>query len=265
MKRPVIYHIPVCPFSQRVKILLELKGMTGCVDFHVVDITRPRQQWLIDKNPGSTTLPILEREDGRVIAESMVILRYVEERYPDPAIFRPDPYEHAVEGMLVALEGPFGDAGYRLVMNQDRGRRSRLVADLLAIYRRMDHILGRHASGGDWLFERFGYAETVFTPLFMRFWFLDYYEDFHLPQEGFDHVRHWRDACLSYPGAQQVTREEIIKLYYDYAKGAGNGALLPGRSLSSFIFEPHWSERPWPPRDKYGHSATDAELGLAKS
>ena len=27
MNRPIIHHIPVCPFSQRVEILLELKGL----------------------------------------------------------------------------------------------------------------------------------------------------------------------------------------------------------------------------------------------
>ena len=69
-------------------------------------------------------------------------------------------------------------------------------------------------------------------------------------------------ACIAHPAARQVSQEEIVKLYYDYAKGAGNGALLPGRSASSFTFEPHWRNRPWPPKDKYGHSATDAELGI---
>ncbi|MBW6475583.1 MAG: hypothetical protein K0A95_00690 [Chromatiales bacterium] len=59
-----------------------------------------------------------------------------------------------------------------------------------------------------------------------------------------------------------MCKEAIVKLYYDYAKGAGNGALLPGRQLSSFALEPHWRSRPWPPQDKYGQSASDRELGL---
>ncbi|MBT8414598.1 MAG: glutathione S-transferase N-terminal domain-containing protein, partial [Boseongicola sp.] len=37
-----MYHIPVCPFSQRVEILLSLKGLSDEVDFHTVDITKPR-------------------------------------------------------------------------------------------------------------------------------------------------------------------------------------------------------------------------------
>ena len=35
-----------------------------------------------------------------------------------------------------------------------------------------------------------------------------------------------------------------------------------GRKVSSFTFEPHWRDRPMPPRDKYERGATDAELGL---
>ncbi len=54
-----------------------------------------------------------------------------------------------------------------------------------------------------------------------------------------------------------------MKIYYDDAKGAGNGALLPGRARSSFSFEPHWRARPWPPSEKYETHAADAELGLA--
>jgi glutathione S-transferase len=55
----------------------------------------------------------------------------------------------------------------------------------------------------------------------------------------------------------------IVKLYYDYALDAGNGALVAGRKRSSFVFDPHWSKRPWPPRDKYDTSPTDEALGLA--
>ena len=59
MTKPIVYHIPVCPFSQRVEILLELKARRPDVDFHVVDITRPRPDWLLAKSRGTTALPIL--------------------------------------------------------------------------------------------------------------------------------------------------------------------------------------------------------------
>jgi glutathione S-transferase len=261
MAKPTLYHIPVCPFSQRVEILLELKGLREAVDFSVVDITRPRDPALLAKTRGTTALPVLELEDGRIIKESLVLLRYFEDRYPEPLVARTDPYERAVENMLIATEDAFVSAGYRFVMNQDAGKRAGLAEQMTAQYRKLDDFLSWHAPKGDFLFERFGLAECVFTPIFGRFWFLDYYEGWDIPAE-LARVRRWREACLAHPAAQQVSREEIVKLYYDYAWGAGNGALLPGRTYSSFVFEPHWRNRPWPPAGK-AVPASDTALGLA--
>jgi glutathione S-transferase len=165
--------------------------------------------------------------------------------------------------MLTRMEGDFGNHGYGWVMNQDPGKRETCMAAMLQQYEKLDDFLSHHSPAGPFLFEEFGWAETVFTPFFMRFWFLEYYEGLQLPQGGrYARVQRWIDACLAHPAAQQVSKEEIVKLYYDYAKGAGNGALLPGRMRSSFVFEPAWQSRPWPPRNKYGHAATDVELGL---
>jgi glutathione S-transferase len=260
-----MYHIPVCPFSQRLEILLSLKGLEDRVGFHVVDITKPRPDWLLEKTRGTTALPALETEDGRILKESMVILRYLEDLFPEPAVAQSDPYRRAVEGMMSAMEGAFAAQGYRYVLNQDATRREEFRQGMLDQYSRLNDFLMQHNLEGTYLFEDFGWAETVFTPLLMRFWFLEYYEEFDLPDEdGYARVRRWRDACLVHPAAQQVTRERIVKLYYDYARGAGNGALLPGRAYSSFVFEPGWKSRPWPPKDKYGHDASDVELGLAR-
>jgi len=260
---PVVHHIPVCPFSQRLEILLALKGRRDTVEFRVVDITRARDPELLSKTRGTTALPILEMPDGRILKESLVILRYLDETIGEP-VRRSDPFEHAVESMMITREGPFTTAGYLFVMNRSREGREAHVRKMLRLYRDLDAFLTEHSPDGVFLFGEFGLAEAVFTSILMRFWFLEYYEDFELPADGdFARVRAWREACLSHPAAQQVSREEIVKLYFDYALGAGNGALPPGRSVSSFVFEPHWRTRPWPPRDKCTTSATDAELGLA--
>lgn len=203
---------------------------------------------------------MLELPDGRILKESLVLLRYVEDRYPEPAVARHEAYERAVENMLIAMEGDFTSAGYRFVMNQDAARRQGLAEQMDAQYRKLDDFLSWHAPDGVFLFDRFGLAECVFTPMFARFWFLDHYEGHDIPPD-LPRVRRWRDACLAHPAAQQVSREEIVKLYYDYAWGAGNGALLPGRERSSFVFAPHWRSRPWPPRGKHA-GASDAALGL---
>ena len=55
-----------------------------------------------------------------------------------------------------------------------------------------------------------------------------------LPNRWPRRVRAWQEACMAHEATGQVTREEIVKLYYDYALGAGNGALVAGRAVSSF-------------------------------
>jgi len=74
--------------------------------------------------------------------------------------------------------------------------------------------------------------ETVFTPFFMRFWLLEYYEDFDLPRERGVRPR------------AQVTKEQILKLYCDFAKGAGNGSLLPGRASSLYLLRSRLDKPP---------------------
>ncbi|WP_298558925.1 glutathione S-transferase family protein [uncultured Aliiroseovarius sp.] len=263
MTKPVVYHIPVCPFSQRLEILLALRGLQDAVEFRVVDITKPRDPALLAKTRGTTALPVLETSEGEILKESLVILRYLDEALEGAPLRRRDPYEHAVESMLIAKEGPFTMAGYIYVMNQDKAQRGALNDKLLGLYRDLNGFLLAYNPDGTFLFDEFGLAEAVFTPMFKRFWFLDYYEGFELP-EGSDYARvaKWRAACMAHDATDQVSEEEIVKLYYDYALGAGNGALVDGRTVSSFAFEPRWQERPMPPRDKYGTRATDEALGL---
>ena len=55
-----VRHIPVCPFCQRLEILLELRGQRDAVAFHVVDVTKPRDPALLAKTLGTTALPVLE-------------------------------------------------------------------------------------------------------------------------------------------------------------------------------------------------------------
>jgi len=265
INKPTVYHIPICPFSQRLEILLTLKGRSEDIDFYVVDITQPLPEWLLEKTRGSSVMPVLETSDGHIVKESLVIMRYLDELFPETKVSQTEPYFHAVEGMLESLESEFVFQGYSMLMNQAQELQKEFEINMLKQYERLNSFLLEHAPAGPFLFEKFAWVEAVFTPMFMRFWFLEYYENFSLPRsEKYNRVSQWIKACISHPAAQQVSKEEIIKLYYDYSKGAGNGSLLPGRNLSSFVFEPDWKSRPWPPKDKYGHNATDDELGLSR-
>ncbi|MEP4038431.1 glutathione S-transferase family protein [Pseudophaeobacter sp.] len=259
----ILYHIPACPFSQRLEVLLTLRAQLDAVEFRGIDVTKPHDPAFLAMTGGSTRLPVLQTPDGGLLRESLVILDYFDEVLPGEAVRRSDPMEHAIEAMLICEEGQLTGAGYPFIVNQVAETRETHRENLLAVFRQIDAFLVEHSPDGTYLFDAFGLAETVFTPMLQRFWVLEYYEGFELPEEDAYHrVRRWRDACIAHPAAGQVCREEVVKLYYDYALGAGLGELVDGRAASTLAFTPSWQDRPWPPKDRHAPSVSDATLGL---
>jgi glutathione S-transferase len=79
-----------------VRIALAEKG----VDHEVVAVDlSDRPQWLIELNPPSGRVPVLD--DGFVLPESEVIMAYLDERYPEPPLLPADPGERARARLLV--------------------------------------------------------------------------------------------------------------------------------------------------------------------
>jgi maleylpyruvate isomerase len=83
--------------SWRVRIALAWKGIP--YEYRAVDLTRDGGQqysdlYVAEINPLSQ-VPVLELEDGRRIAQSLAIIEYLEERYPEPALLPSDPWSRA--------------------------------------------------------------------------------------------------------------------------------------------------------------------------
>jgi glutathione S-transferase len=85
-----------CPYCARVRIALAEKG----VEHEVVAIDlSDRPAWLYEKNPLGK-VPVIE-EDAFVLPESEVIMHYLEERYPEPALLPADPAARALAALQV--------------------------------------------------------------------------------------------------------------------------------------------------------------------
>ena len=198
-----LYHIPGCPFSERVEILMHLKGLEGKIADHEIDISAPRPAWLLEKTGGVTSLPALDVPEGTLL-ESMVILRYLEDRFPDRPVAQRDPYKHAIESWLVALGAALPAAGYKMVMNQDAAQRDAMRKAVDDQFAQLNAFLLRHSSRSPYLFEEFGWAEVATTPMFKLLWFLEYYENYSLPA-SLERMKLWREACLAHPAARHPT------------------------------------------------------------
>src|SRR5438067_8305851 len=89
---PTLFTAERCPFAARVRIALAEKAL----DYDAVEIDLgDRPAWLYEKNPAGK-VPVYEEEGGLVLPESVVIMEYLEERYPEPALWPSDPAERAL-------------------------------------------------------------------------------------------------------------------------------------------------------------------------
>ena len=88
----ILYDAARCPYCARVRIVLAEKGL----GYETVEIDlSERPAWLYDKNP-SGRVPVLEEERGFILPESLVIMEYLEELFPEQSLWPADPAERAL-------------------------------------------------------------------------------------------------------------------------------------------------------------------------
>lgn len=119
-----LYDAARCPYCARVRIVLAEKG----IEHEVVAIDlRDRPAWIYEKNP-TGKVPVIE-EDTFILAESAVIMEYLEERYPEPALLPADAAARGLARMEVfRFESQLGDDYYAYRRGDPNKLEQRLAA-----------------------------------------------------------------------------------------------------------------------------------------
>lgn len=150
-----LYDADRCPYCARVRIVLAEKGLE--YETVVVDLG-DRPAWIYEKNPLGK-VPVLE-EGASVLPESVVIMEYLEERYPEPALWPADPGERA-QGRLLIERFDILSRPYYALRRGDEAAMQELHERLEAL----DSLLaGRPYLTG---FE-FGLADAAYLPWILR-------------------------------------------------------------------------------------------------
>jgi glutathione S-transferase len=91
-----LYDAARCPYCARVRIVVAEKG----IELEPVEIDLAnRPTWLLELNPPNGRVPVLD--NGFVLPESEVIMAYLEELEPAPALMPEGPAERAEVRLLV--------------------------------------------------------------------------------------------------------------------------------------------------------------------
>ena len=151
----VLYDAPRCPYCARVRIVLAEKSLAP----EVVEIDlSDRPAWLYEKN-ATGRVPVLE-EDDWPLPESAVIMEFLEERYPEPALLPADPAERAFARLVIFRADELTDPYYAVRRGVD-GAGERLDAAL----GKLDRALAiRPFLGG----MEFGLADIAYVPWLLR-------------------------------------------------------------------------------------------------
>ncbi|WP_439817807.1 glutathione S-transferase family protein [Zavarzinia sp. CC-PAN008] len=94
----VLFHIPLSPFSRKVRVVLAEKGLD--FDLQVEKVWERREEFLA-LNPAGQ-VPVLVDENGEVLADSAAIVEYLDEVYPNRPLLGFDAAQRAETRRLVA-------------------------------------------------------------------------------------------------------------------------------------------------------------------
>lgn len=94
----ILYHLPLSPFSRKVRLALAEKRIP--FDLRVERVWERRDEFL-GMNP-ACTVPVLQDGNGLVIADSNAICEYLDEAYPDTPLLGRTLAERAEVRRLVA-------------------------------------------------------------------------------------------------------------------------------------------------------------------
>jgi glutathione S-transferase len=153
---PTLYTADRCPYAARARIALAEKGIA----YEAVEIDLDdRPAWIYEKN-ATGRVPVYEEDEGLVLPESEVIMEYLEERYPEPALWPADPAERALGRLwLNRFDDRLGGA-YYAARRGDEGRAEldQRLAELERALEGQPYLSGRE----------FGLADIGYVPWILR-------------------------------------------------------------------------------------------------
>jgi glutathione S-transferase len=206
-----LYHLPLCPFSRKIRIVLGEKKLACELVEERVWEQRPE---FVALNPAAE-VPVLVEANGAALADSAAISEYLDEIHPDPPLIGADPLVRAEVRRLVGwfdvrfnrdvTVNLVGEKLLKRQMNFAGGPDSRLIrAGYAAIRDHMDY-LGWLAERRRWLAgEYFSMADIAAAAHLSA---LDYIGD--VPWDAVPAAKDWYARVKSRPSFRPLLADHL--------------------------------------------------------
>ena len=229
-----LYDAERCPYVGRVRIVLAEKQIP--YESVWIDLG-DKPAWLYEKNPAGR-VPVVEEDGGLVLAESAVIMEYLEERFPEPALLPADPAERALARLRIWRHDDFSSP-YYAVRRGDDGAHERFDAALRgldAILEAQPYLTGRE----------FGLADIAYVP-----WIFRGQQSFGLDVEPYPALSEW---------LERAARAAVGRSRERGRRGSVTLVLLHAFPLDERMWEPLGRDDAVAPR-LYGLGEHDGRVG----
>ncbi|XP_010521903.1 PREDICTED: glutathione S-transferase U1-like [Tarenaya hassleriana] len=203
------------PFGHRVEIALKLKGVP--YDYLEQDL-RNKSPLLLQMNPVHKQVPVFVH-NGRPIAESLVILEYIDETWTQYPILPRDPYDRAMARFWAKfVDEKIVSAGLKSVVKAEKGREAAIEETQQLMKLLEKELVGKDFFGG----ERVGFLDLVagsMIPMSLMMLWEGMGVDV-IPKEKFPEFHRWMNNLLEVEAVKECLppREKHIEHMMEYAE-----------------------------------------------
>lgn len=191
-----LFSMPLCPFAHCVHLVLTEKALP--FELTEIDLGNKPREFLKISPHGK--VPAL-RHGANHICESSIINEYLEEVFPEPALFPREAAERArvrfwIDFANSRLYAPTAS----LLYGPHRENRTPALEQISAALRAIDaNALAQKATNGPfWVGARLGIVDLTFYPWFEQLAALEHLRGVRMPP-GLSRLKEWQSAIASQP------------------------------------------------------------------
>ncbi|KAG5626100.1 hypothetical protein H5410_011318 [Solanum commersonii] len=209
-------------FTQRIMWALKLKGI--CYEFIEQDFSSRSSPLLVKLNPVYNKVPVMVH-DGNSLAESLVILEYIEETWPfiNP-LFPVDPFERA-SGRFWArfVDGKFYEAAKKAFFSSGETKAEAVESVVEGLHFLEGQIIGKKFFGG----EKIGYLDIIIGWIAYWFQYIEEIGEFKaMDSTKYPCLHAWINNFIQLPIIQQsLPTPDVVKAVF---RGFKDAAALAG-------------------------------------
>uniref|UniRef100_A0A2P2P0Y2 Glutathione S-transferase n=1 Tax=Rhizophora mucronata TaxID=61149 RepID=A0A2P2P0Y2_RHIMU len=177
------------PFAMRVKIALAEKGIEyEAKDQNLVD----KSPLLLEMNPVHKMIPVLVH-NGKPICESLIILQYIDEAWPDKAPLLPsDPHQRSQARFWADYMDKKIYSNAKKVLWEKEGKQEAIKRDLIEGLKTLEGELGEKLYFDG---ETIGFVDVALVPIACWFYTIETLENFRIEADC-PKIIAWAKRCL---------------------------------------------------------------------